>query len=500
MGFFHTAAIGSALTFLTIPVAYLIRLGYARGLPVESFGLFYAIISLYMFVNLLATLGAKQGLGYLIPKYEKTPRANRIIAAAGTIRTVSTIIVSAILFVLAPTLETRFFAVEGAALALRIMVGWFIAHQIATITTGVFLGHRVVWAYAGYNLYRQVLVLIISGIVAVFFKLDLVGITIIWTITHAIVSLGYIIALRVRLPHVRHEKPDRSAYRELLSYSLPAMLVAGAGVVMSQIDTIMITGLRTIEEVAVYNVAYPTAQLLLLLATPVVMTILPEVSALYHQKKHAQARSLISTVARTMNAVSVLGAVLLATLAYPLLSILFDETLAASYPALVILSFGLAASGLASINLQALGAIGKVGRRAIIMNTAVGLNIVLNLILIYLYGYIGAAIATTITYVFLLILSVWELKRHRFETLTLDSIWRIGIPGILAIPVVLFISQLGISVPIPLIPALLPSVIISAGAGAIVYGITALITKGIRIEDITMLWRETKSLIPKRTH
>jgi O-antigen/teichoic acid export membrane protein len=492
MNFFKSTIIGAVLTFAVIPTAYVLRLIYARGLSISEFGLFYSISSFLLLAGLFATLGISPAIAHLIPKYEGTRKVNQIILAGGIIRSIGILLLGASIFLLAPLLETLFFKIENAALILRVMTAYFIIHHFATIPVSIFQGYRKIWAYAGYNFYRQLLVLIASLLLVFFSKLDLTIIAILWVASHLLVSIPYYVALYATTPSVTWKPPVKDDYQELLSYSLPAMLVAGAGVVMSQIDTIMITGLRTIEEVAAYNVAYPTAQLLLLLATPVVMTILPEVSALYHQKKHAQARSLISTVARTMNAVSVLGAVLLATLAYPLLSILFDETLAASYPALVILSFGLAASGLASINLQALGAIGKVGRRAIIMNTAVGLNIVLNLVLIYLYGYIGASIATSITYSFLLVLSVTELKKHGFTTYTADMFWRLGIPAVLGAMVVLAIA--------PFLPNAILTILIAGGLGTLVYLAIAFVTRGILWSDARMLWEQTRALLPTTKH
>lgn len=498
-GFFGKAVFGSILVFGAVPVAYLIRLLYARGLSVEEYGLFYAMIAFFMLLSIFANLGTKQALGYLIPKHEGTREANRIASASGVLIVVATIIIASTIFLVAPWLEQLFFQVEGAALLMQIMTGYFVTHQLVLIPGGLFLGLRAVWAYAGRELYRLVLALFFSILALILFELTIVAAAIAWVVSQALVTIGYFIALRITAPHIKYEKPDAKAYKDLLSYGIPTIFVAGAAVIMSKIDTVMITAFRAIGEVAAYNVAYPTAQLLVALASPLVLVILPEVSALFHKHRLSEAQSLTKTITRIMTAVTILGVVLLTTLATPVLGVLFGAEFTGASSALVILAFGLAANGLAGILLQVLGAIGEVKRRAVLMNIAVGLNVVLNLILIYLYGYIGAAIATSITYVFLLALSVWELKRHGFETFSADSIWRLGIPALIAAPVTFVLGTLTIILPLPwFIPQLLPTVVLAAGVGALVYGLIALATKGIRIDDMTMLWNEMKAILPFR--
>jgi O-antigen/teichoic acid export membrane protein len=490
MNYLRTAMVGSLLTFAAIPVAYLIRLGYARSLGVEGYGFFYAAISVLTLIALFASLGTTPGLGYLIPKYHGGTKANQIISSVTILRILGTTIVAGILFFIAPWLEYALFKVDGATLAFRILIGFFVAHQAAGLVTGIFLGHRKVWAYAGYDLYRQSIVLLLSFLIALVFELNILTIAIIWTVTHIAVSIGYTIALRMRLLQVRWARPDRSAYKTVLAYSLPTIVVAGASVVMAQIDTIMIASIRGIEEVAAYNTAYPTAQLLLLLATPIITTILPEVSHLYHGSKRDAAQKLITKSVRLVAAASLLGIILLATLSRPILELLFGHEFSAAWPALAILSIGLAANGLASINLQVLGAIGKVGRRATVMNMAVGLNIALNLLLIYTYGYIGAAIATASTYVVLLFLSIRELRRHGFSSVESDLSWKLGIPAAFT----LLIAAITARIVEPLVFTIL-STTITATATYLVLAI--FVTRGVPLSDLRDLWTEARSLLRK---
>ncbi|MFT4308212.1 MAG: oligosaccharide flippase family protein, partial [Candidatus Woesearchaeota archaeon] len=284
-GFFGKAAFGSILMFGAVPVAYLIRLLYARGFSVEEYGLFYAMIASFMLLSIFANLGTKQALGYLIPKHEGTRNANRVASASGVLIVIATTIVGTVLFLGAPWLEQVFFQVEGAALVLRIMTGYFIAHQLTLIPGGIFFGLRTVWAYAGRELYRLTLALLFSLVALVLFELTLVTAAIAWVVSHALIAIGYFVALRISAPQIRYEKPDAKAYKDLLSYGIPTIFVAGAAVIMSKIDTVMITAFRAIEEVAAYNVAYPTGQVLVALASPLVLVILPEVRALFHKNR-----------------------------------------------------------------------------------------------------------------------------------------------------------------------------------------------------------------------
>lgn len=488
MGFFRRALLSSMLSFATIPVAYLIRLAYARGLSVEQFGLFYAIIAFLGLLTVLANLGMGPAVGHLLPKHRASIEGRRLATAASLVIGVGAIGVGAILFALAPWLGAHYFKAAGAALALRILTGYFIAQQFLQIPTNVFTGLRVTWAYAGREFYRQSVVLGLSLLVAAVANLDIVSTAIVWVVGNGSMAVFYLITLAFRHPEMRPAKPDRTAYAELFAYGLPTILVAGASMIMSQIDTVMITAMRNVHEVAAYNVAYPTAQFLLAIATPIIVVLLPEVSALYHQHRLGEAKELMVTVSRIMLAISALGTVLLATLAKPALELLFGRDLASAWPALAVLAVGLAANGLASMNLQALGAIGRVGRRAIITNAAVAINVVLNGLLIWRYGYLGASIATSITYLILYGLSIRELRRHGFTTFENASLWRVGVPTALAALVSIGLARLFVH-PIP--------EIIAAGFGAaIVYGAVSFATQTKLWDDLRMLWHEARGIVP----
>lgn len=488
MSFFRQALISSALTYAAIPLAYLIRLAYARGLSVASFGLFYAIIALLSLLSIVANLGMGAALGHLLPKHRESREGRRLATAAALVTLTGTIVVSAALYALAPYLQTHYFKADGAALALRILTGYFLAQQALQVLTNVFTGLQETWAYTGRELYRQSLVLGLSLLVAAVANLDLISTSIVWVVANGTMTIAYLVALRIRFPAMRPERPDRTAFNELFAYGLPTILVAGASVIMAQIDTVMITAMRTVHEVAAYNVAYPTAQLLLAVASPLFVILLPEISALYHAKRLDEARSLTATVSRIMLAVSVLGTIVVATLAKPALDILFGSNLASAWPALAVLAVGLAASGLANVNLQVLGAIGRVGRRALITNAAVAINVVLNALLIWHYGYLGAAIATTMTYLLLYGLSIKELGRHGFSTFDPSSLWRLGIPTALAAGV-----SIGAAI---LIEEPILRVIAAASVAIAVYLSVGIATRGILTEDIRMLWREASGLVP----
>jgi O-antigen/teichoic acid export membrane protein len=491
MSFFRTALIGSALTFSALPLAYLVRLLYIRGLTIEEYGLFYAIISLFSLAALIVTLGLNPALGHLIPKHGTSRTANRLITASSSIQFILLLFMSVLIFSFAPLLESIYFKTDGAAIALRILTGYFIAHQVAAAVSGIFLGYRVVFAYAGYELYRQMGVLIASATAALLFGLNLVTVAIAWTVSHAALSIGYVIALKMRTPHVAIEKPLHTNYRELFSYAIPTLFVGGAAIIMAQIDTVMITALRTIEEVAAYNVAYPTAHLLLILASPIAMAILPEISKLHHDNRREDAQALIQTTFRVIASMIVLGTVILSVLAEPILTVLFGSVGSQAWPALTVLSFGLAASGLATVNLQVLGAIGRVGRRAIIMNTVVILNIVLNLILIAWIGYLGAAIATSVSYLSLLFLAARELRREGFATLTFDLVWRVVLAAVLSAVVIAAMSNI--------VVGLIQTIIIGAVSGALVFLAVAIMTKLVDPKDLQGVIKQIWSPSPKKS-
>jgi O-antigen/teichoic acid export membrane protein len=187
--------------------------------------------------------------------------------------------------------------------------------------------------------------------------------------------------------------------RELLVFSAPLMITATMNTMLGNLDTFILSYFSTTGDVGIYKVAYPLATLLFVVLRAFGFIYMPLVSELHSDGRDDRVQQLYRIVTKW---------IFIATL--PLFLVL------AFYPRLVIRNtFGpeYVTGGLA-LTVLAVGFFTQVivgpsgntliaaGRSRLIMYdhvAAATVNAILNLILIPHYSILGAAIATTVSYV-----------------------------------------------------------------------------------------------------
>ena len=175
-------------------------------------------------------------------------------------------------------------------------------------------------------------------------------------------------------------------------------------------DTLILTWLRSLEDVALYNTALPIAQMLQVLNV-IPGVFIPIVAELWHRGDPAAIRRLCGTA--TILLLMVAWATLTGTLLLgrDLITILFSDRSVAAAPALVILAVGMPLSALANFFMSALNAGHAAGKASGIIVIGVVANIVLNLLLISWLGIAGAALSTAGSYLLIGLLNFQALRR-----------------------------------------------------------------------------------------
>lgn len=174
---------------------------------------------------------------------------------------------------------------------------------------------------------------------------------------------------------------------------------------MYYMDTVCLTWLVDLKSVAMYNIALPIMQIVQgFFVFPMIFT--PYVAEMCQKKDYIRIR-------RTCYIGSLM---MLLTLPFfifagmhfasDIISILFDSKYADAAPAVTILWSGMVFFSIARFNINALNSSGKQRSTAYMIIICVLLNLTLNIILIPLFGYIGAATATATTYIIMAIASI----------------------------------------------------------------------------------------------
>lgn len=263
---------------------------------------------------------------------------------------------------------------------------------IAPLLALIFIGFA--YFYAGYNL--PVNYALLSRVVA-FYIAFYVGSK--W--------------LKNSLPvHVRKVKPEYQV-RKWMSSAIPFMCLEGIRVIHHQTDILMLGTMQGPEAVGIYSVISRGVMLVVFVLGAVNTAISPTIAKLYTLGDTNKLQRIIAKSSRLVFIVSLLFTLLFIIFGHWFL-LLFGEDFLDGRTALNILCIGKMVGALTTSSAFLLTMTGHERHIVISSSVSSGLNLVLNLLFIPRWGIEGAAIATTLSSVFLHFwngLSVWKTTR-----------------------------------------------------------------------------------------
>lgn len=253
---------------------------------------------------------------------------------------------------------------------------------------------------------------------------------------------------------------------------LPFALTFVLTILYFRIDQPLIYTIRSHTEAGWYGAAYKPIESLLFVPLTVLSVVFPVLSV-YHRDRPAE---MLGAVNRFYKALLLMGwplSVGIFVLARPFTDLLFKPEYANSEYALQILAIALA---IAFVNNAFIGALNASDRQAS-FTWAAGwsllANLVLNLTLIPIFGYIGASWATVMTELSLGAVAWTLTARHLGRVRVLTLSWRVVLAGLIMGAAIFPLRTLhGIEVAIPVV------------AGAVVYVVAVLLLRALSGEEI----------------
>lgn len=201
--------------------------------------------------------------------------------------------------------------------------------------------------------------------------------------------------LKRRLNVTVHPR-DRRYLRNALKYGYKAYLSNLFTYLQSRADTFLINLLINPAAAGIYAIAFQLGEKLWMLSQAVSVVLLPKLSELSNDE---QRRIAITTlISRAVLAISALGAVCFAVVAYPLIVLVFGFQYQDSYVPLVLLLPGIVALSAARVLANDIAARGKPELNMYMALAGLAITIAGNLILVPRYGIHGAAVVTSFAY------------------------------------------------------------------------------------------------------
>lgn len=321
-------------------------------------------------------------------------------------------------------------------------------------------------------------------------------------------ALASLIFLARKVVHIRREnrkkyrtastEPNKVVFRRILKYAIPISMTSLVLPLSQLIDSFTITnllqyGMGMTEEMASSEYGVFTARALrlvalpLALATGVGLSLMPAISEAIAERKPHLRNSRVITSFRLTSFFAFPTMVGIYVLAGPINVAMFEDLRGTDTIQMVALMAIFSSYELVSIYI--LQALGHMYLPIRYMFTGLGLKLLLNIILVPMYGIYGAAIASVSGYALSSLLNFWAVRRHADIPMSFNEL--IGKPVVASLlmgVVVYLVTWIPFKVLFPWDRiASLITVMVGGIVGAAMFGLLMVLLKGISQDEMRRL-------------
>jgi O-antigen/teichoic acid export membrane protein len=451
-------ALPALASFITVPI-------YTRLFSPDQFGNYVLAVAAAEFLLLATIQGLGQGAVRFFSAYRRRSSLSSyfavILGSVGLITLLAAAASAGILVVFRSLIPSDLYPLLWAALAL------FVVNACFTTLTDVLRGqeksrwYTVIWISHHYGgvVFGLILVLV--------FKMGVGGL--IWGQTLALLLLIFpLFWLTTRSVAIRSAHFDRSDFRQVWSFALPVTVGNIAFWTLSLSDRYIVELFRGSYEVGLYSVANKiSSRTILLLVSLFILVPNPIICRLWEERGRQATEEALTAFTRMLFLMVIPAVVGLAIVAAPIVRLLADEAYFGGHRAIWLVACASMALGL--IELARIGCLvtNRTGLIARNQCVAAGANLILTLILVPAFGFVGAALSAAVS--FSLLTGLHAITSARFLTWRwpLTSLWRVLTASAVMSAAVLLL-QAGLRSDTKVWQAV--SLVLSIVVGALIYG------------------------------
>ena len=401
---FISLAISSAVHFL-------LRVVLGRELGASGLGLYTLVFTIYMFGMQFAAFGIGAALTKYIAEHNENLKKVEEFVSSGVIGSfISGLTFGIVLYLSSDAIAINFFHCPEMVHLLKITAFClpFIALQKTAL--GTLNGLRKMNYFAFLNIVQNVSVVTLSVILVILFKMNVTGAVfgfVLPTIVMGPLALVFIKGF-FKVP----SKLFNTVLRELSWFGVYVVLTNSIGMILTQIDSLLIGYFMNEVEVGYYAVAVVLIQGITLLPSAVQRITNPAIASYHGKNEYENIRKLIKKTMVKTFLITIFLSTLLAIFGRFLISTLFTEEFLPAYIPLLILVIGYSLyAPLISVG-GVLSSIGKVNIVFRISALCALMNTILNILLIPKFGIFGAASATSLSLMITVLINLYFIKRY----------------------------------------------------------------------------------------
>lgn len=471
-------------TLLSKVLTYLYTILIARYLGPSPYGLISLGFSIVGIFGLLAAFGIPEGLLRYIPFYKGKNDAQRIqaVISFGLKLTFILSIIFSILLYLSSTFISLNIFHDSELIPILKLFSLIIPIVILCYNFEVIIQafRQIKYTVYSRNIGENLAKLILT-ILFLVLGLKLLGAVIAYILAMLIgvLLMFYFIQTKIyKIPNLFKKYP--AVKKELLSYSTPLMFNNLFIFLFIWVDTIILGYLKDSSIVGIYNAAVPSARLIYIIPTVLLALYTPTLMEGYASTKEIP-KLLYKTITKWIFLICLPILFLLAFFSKSFLNIFFGGIYSSGYTALIILLFGNFIYSMAFSTENNLLALKK--SKVVMLNKVFSgsLNVILNFVLIPIYGINGAALATSSSLILeALLINIENFYFTRIIPYKLNYIKPV-VCSILSLIIIKYL--VGYFFDMASVQALLISIILFN----LIYFITLFITRSFESEDMKMI-------------
>ncbi|WP_131007443.1 flippase [Methanofervidicoccus abyssi] len=481
---------GTGIVFAGVVISmffgFLSRILIARNFSIDEYGVYNLALTILSIAITVATLGFPNSLPREIVFYrEKDPsKINKLISTALII-----VVLSSILLMVFLILETenivQIFKDGKLSQVLPIIVFTLPFSALTNVLISISQGFGRVREKIYFQNIIYPIIYLLLVISVIFLNLNFSFIFFAYTISQIFTFLILIINMLKMKILCFELSLDLTLGKKLVVFSIPLFFAGILSFVMGWTDTLMLGYYKNSEVVGLYNSASSIARLLTIFLNSISFLYVPLVSSFYIQGKLNEMGRIYQILTKWIFSLTLPLFTLIFLFSKIVIAFFFGGRYLEASRVLEILALGFMFHASTGLNGSNLIIIGKSRLNLAGTSFAALLNIILNFVLIPVYGLEGAAIATTMSYFVLnILMSFWLYKNSKIHPFSWNYVKSLVISFIL----LGILKSLNLNVD-NIWYAVLVSIVFVG-----VYFLLLLFSKSIDNEDIDLLLTVEKNL------
>lgn len=394
-------------TFLSAPLGYIIKMILARDLSMNDYGLFLSIISLLTLLSAINDIAWTENLNYFLPKYiiEKNYwKVKYLLKFVLKLQIFVSFFMIFIIFFLSDFLATHHFNDPKASELLKIFSLFFLGTNLLHICTALFSATQNTKLQKSSEFIRIFSSLIFTLLLFVLDRGSLFYYSWAWIagLFVAILFAGYFFYKNYFIPYLKNTPTtyDKDLKKNFIKYAVPVFLTANISLLLSQIDSQLITNMLGNSAHAIYgNYLTIFAIPFLLLITPFISFLFPVFTELNTRKNTEKMQFIYKNTSSILIILSIWISIFFFQNGENIAEILFGSQYRESGYILKFSAPFVIFNLLNSLNFCLFAGTGQIWARTLTFAVGLPFNIILNIILIQKMGVAGSALAVGLSWI-----------------------------------------------------------------------------------------------------